>query len=171
MQQRSAQKLKLECDFDDLELALSKPESEQLFYSASVQFLRKHLEHRSQYQPQTVSTQSCCSLIKPVQILKGREKLCHKNSIEPSSLSMRQVLPFPKSYKVNFFTRLRNTFRKFQLGASRLNSKDDTEISNISNFKFSRCEQCDALHSSCLKNTCKENSGKDYENPCSSYSK
>lgn len=170
MQRRNVRKLKLKCKSDNLETGLSKPEDEQLFYSASVQFLRKQLEYKSHHQlpKETVSTQSYCSINKPVQISSDRESY-HKNSIE-SSLSMRQVLPFPKTNKINFFLRLKNTFKKFYLKSSSFDTEDDdTGTSNISNFKFPRCEQCDGLHSSCLKNAYKENC-KTYKLPCSSNS-
>lgn len=147
MQRRNALKLKSECKFDCLETGLSKPEDEQLFYSASVQFLRKKLEEKSHHQSLNVRG--------PAQ--KDQES-CHTKSTA-SSLSMRQLLPFPKSSKDGFFTRLRNTFRKFQLRVPSLNTDDeDLQSSNItSNFKFARCEKCERFHSSHMKNAWEQN--------------
>ncbi|KAG6463727.1 hypothetical protein O3G_MSEX014047 [Manduca sexta] len=154
-----------------LDLALAKPEDEQQFYTASVHFLTERLRERSQ-SPRTKSnekSQSCCCLT-GVPFATLQTRLDKKNplnivpdseSIAPS-LSMHQILPFPKSNRDSFFTRLRNTFRKYRRTAniSESNVPDESDTSKyISNFKFPWCERVGrSHHSSDLLRISEENS-------------
>lgn len=151
---------------DPLDVALSKPDDEQLFYTASVHFLRKRLEEKSnrQLKPQD-ATQSCCNLTRPV---SHRDTNVHKTSKlelvncppreQIQSLSMSQVLPFPKSNKDGFFARLMNTFRKTRRPDEvTVQNIEESESKNISNFKFPRVSRLRHPHSSCLLKISEEN--------------
>lgn len=153
---------------DCLDVALTKPEDEQLFYTASVHFLRKRLEEKSHKLPKAQeTTKSCCNLSRPIENKhssivhkpqkKGFERSSHIG--EGPSLSMHQVLPFPKSSKDSFFTRLRETFRKFRRPVDVNNpNPEETETEYISNFKFPRCARLRNLYSSCLVEISEEKS-------------
>lgn len=155
--------------------ALSKPEDEQLFYTASVHFLRKRLEEKSNRpsKPQD-ATQSCCNLTR--QVATHRNTNVHKISrlelnncparVEIPSLSMNQVLPFPKSNKEGFFARLRNTFRKTKPPAEvTVQNIEESETKNISNFKFPRCSRLRHPQSSCLLQITEETSNENVRTP------
>ena len=159
--------------------ALSKPEDEQLFYTASVHFLRKRLEEKSNRlsKPQD-ATQSCCNLTRPVVTHRTNvhkisrlelDKCPAKESclrVEIPSLSMNQVLPFPKSNKEGFFARLKNTFRKTRRPADvTVQNIEESEAKNISNFKFPRCSRLRHPHSSCLLQITEETSNETIRTP------
>lgn len=167
------------------ESGLTKPEDIQLFYTASVHFLRKKLLEKSRRTPMlsNAGTQSCS---KPETISRASTGassrffkssnliLCRKASrtiivvtppsSPPSSLSMNQVLPFPK-YGSSFFSRLLKwgSNRQFELDDRvELKNGDKNESSKISNFKFPRCERTTRLSKSLYtpssnnsKETCK----------------
>lgn len=129
---------------------LAKPEDERQFYTASVQFLKKRLQEKANPPSDRIqnSTQSCCSLnVKSEPIPKPSCKAPHLDSepIQPS-LSMHQVLPFPKSNRESFFTRLKNSFRKLQTSnfATSTKKASSSESSNtmaVSHFKFPQCRK------------------------------
>uniref|UniRef100_A0A2A4J4J2 Uncharacterized protein n=1 Tax=Heliothis virescens TaxID=7102 RepID=A0A2A4J4J2_HELVI len=160
---------------DSLDVALAKPDDEQLFYTASVHFLRKRLEEKSHRPAKTQeATQSCCNLSR--QIVNHRSSNVHKNpkidldysspTGERRSLSMHQVLPFPKSNKDGFFARLRNTFRKFRRPVDVTEQHtEESETKNISNFKFPRCARLRNPHSSFLVRISEESSHENIRTP------
>lgn len=159
---------------DALDVALTKPEDEQLFYTASVHFLRKRLEEKSHkpLKPQE-ATQSCCNLSRSIKRNSNVHKVskldvdCSSQIGEGPSLSMHQVLPFPKSSKDGFFTRLRNTFWKFRRSAVTGPNTDEesAETKHISNFKFPRCSRLSNLHTSCLVQISEEKSNDTIRTP------
>lgn len=148
-----------------------KPEDEKLLYTASVNFLKKRLEDKTVSFPhkQKEVSKSCCSIVTYAENKtrnSAREQSLHSSqseesdSIDETSLSMHQVLPFPKTNKASFFTRLKNNFRKYRRTASltEYENADDTESSKfISNFKFPRCDQLSSAHSSWLFQINEEN--------------
>lgn len=153
-----------------LEIALRKPDDEELFYSASLHFLKKRLHEKTHTSKPREFTQSCCSLSRASESSAQpftRNKVEASNSgISPqttveSSLSMHQVLPFPKSNKEGFFNRMKNTFRKYRqsFSMSEANSSEELEISkSISNFKFPRCQRFSTARSSSLVQIAEEKS-------------
>ncbi|CAH0700398.1 unnamed protein product [Spodoptera exigua] len=154
---------------DPLDVALSKPDDELLFYTASVHFLRKRLEEKSHRPPKPQeATRSCCNLSRPPaphlsssSVHKiAKIKLDHDSLVgEGPSLSMQQVLPFPKSNENGFLTRLRNTFRRFRRPADVTEQQsEESDTKSISNFKFPRCSRLRNPHSSCLVEISEENS-------------
>ncbi|PZC81178.1 hypothetical protein B5X24_HaOG213279 [Helicoverpa armigera] len=159
---------------DCLDVALAKPDDEQLFYTASVHFLRKRLEEKCHRPARTQeATQSCCNLSIP--IANRPSSNVHKSSKidleffspgERRSLSMHQVLPFPKSSKDGFFARLKNTFRKFRRPADVAEqTTEESETKNISNFKFPRCARLRNPHSSFLVQISEETSNENIRTP------
>uniref|UniRef100_A0A2H1WXN1 SFRICE_039220 n=1 Tax=Spodoptera frugiperda TaxID=7108 RepID=A0A2H1WXN1_SPOFR len=161
---------------DPLDVALTKPDDELLFYTASVHFLRKRLEEKS-HQPSKPqeATQSCCNLSRPpVPHLSSSSlhkiakiELDHHSPVgEGPSLSMQQVLPFPKSNENGFLTRLMNTFRKFRRPAEVTEQQtEEPDTKNISNFKFPRCSRLRNPRSSCLVEISEENSNENIRAP------
>ncbi|KAJ0182044.1 hypothetical protein K1T71_002766 [Dendrolimus kikuchii] len=171
-----------DCDIPvSLDAALSQPENEELFYTASVHFLRKRLEGKSNSpqskQDYASATQSCYSLSNQSfnnqcydNFTKSRSSLRVKESetAVESSLSMHQVLPFPKSNKEGFFTRLKSTVRKCSsylkifdfddIQNTRLKEESES-LSPISNFKLPHCERPGKVTlSSSLVKICEERS-------------
>lgn len=154
---------------DSLDVALTKPDDEQLFYTASVHFLRKRLEEKKVHKTSnpTEATQSCCNLSKPttsacypVLIKEPPHLESSSRIVEEPSLSMQQVLPFPKSRRDSFFARLKNTFRKYMRPDNDVTvpSTEEPDARHISNFKFPRCSRLSNPHSSCLVEISEERS-------------
>ncbi|CAD0195970.1 unnamed protein product [Chrysodeixis includens] len=152
---------------DCLDVALTKPEDEQLFYTASVHFLRKRLEEKRHELPKPQeTTRSCCNLTRPIDFKhsivnkpqkKGLERSSHVG--EGPSLSMHQVLPFPKSSKDSFFTRVKESLRKFRRPVDVNNpNPEETETQYISNYKFPRCARLRNLYSTGLVEISEEKS-------------
>ncbi|XP_075991672.1 uncharacterized protein LOC142986997 [Anticarsia gemmatalis] len=161
---------------NSLDVALSKPDDEQLFYTASVHFLRKRLEEKK-HRPSNPrdATQSCCNLRKPstsesncTVSENAGEKIESNTQIgKGSSLAMHQVLPFPKSSKDGFFARLKSTFQKYMRSDNDLAepNRDEPETKCISNFKFPRCARLSQRHSSCLFKITEERSSENLREP------
>lgn len=129
-----------------------------LFYSASVHFLKRRLKEkteRSAIKPQPKSL-SCCNLPRKHNSIQEDQII---NRQKPK-LSMEEVLPYPKSSKDGFFTRLRNSFRKYRRNVDFTETVPIEEDSSnfISNFKFSKCDSIVNYHSSCQLQTCEESS-------------
>lgn len=160
---KSRSKLPSECP---LEIALTKPDDKELFYTASLHFLNKRLQEKTRHSGSKEFSQSCCSLSlkdsKPVvREFTALESEHNSERATESSLSMQQVLPFPKSSKEGFFNRMKNTFRKYRQTFSmcEANSSEELEISkSISNFKFPRCKRSGTAHSSSLVQIAEEKS-------------
>lgn len=130
-----------------------EPGDEECFYTASLHFLSKRLQEKTQ--PTTHDTQSCCNLTNPLdQHLQPKPtNICHGTP----ALPMDQLLPFPKSSKVSFFTRLKSKFWKSRHNPDiydKFPIPEDAESSkSISNFKFPRCERaCEELQQPQFKN-------------------
>lgn len=159
---------------DPIDVALSRPDDQQLFYTASVHFLQKRLEEKSNrlLKPQD-ATQSCCNLTRPV-VNKHNNNVLKISKVDLESppkgampsLSMNQVLPFPKSNKDGFFARLKNTFRKTRRPADvTVQGSEELDNKNISNFKFPRCSRLRHPHSSCLLQISEESSKENIRSP------
>lgn len=144
-----------------LDFALAKPDNEELFYTASVHFLQKRLQDKAQSLIASESrhiSHSCCNLRKnsenPLAFTQekpdSRENLSTQSS---TSLSMHQILPFPKSNKESVVARIMNSLRKYKRRNNIPEDKtDDLELFKPrSNYKFPRCERLNKGHSSCLK--------------------
>ncbi|CAG9098158.1 unnamed protein product [Plutella xylostella] len=135
-----------------LDEALSKPDDEELFYTASLHFLRRRLEDRSSEQHR--STQSCCNLSTTTSSPKlqpaARGFEYPGVLTEWPLLPMNQVLPFPKCSNMSFFNRLKKTFRIFRRsGDITMSSRDlpaDSTSLQASHFKFPRCERPRTTH-------------------------
>lgn len=160
-------------DFDppSLDAAFAKPGDQELFYTASVHFLKKRLQEKTHSKSQKETSQSCCNLTsttnKETSLNSARPGVSKTEfsfeppKQEPSSLPMHQVLPFPKSNKDTFLTRVRNTFRKYRqsVDMNDASGSEESEAKCISNFKFPRCERLSkGLHSSCLVEISEEKS-------------
>ncbi|CAG4997998.1 unnamed protein product [Parnassius apollo] len=134
--------------------SLERPDDEEEFYTASVNFLNERLQEKCRNRSsRQKASQSCCNLSTDSCIVPELRKTQSKVKFgfdvpdEPEILlTMNKVLPFPKpkSTKKSFFTRLTNTFRKYRRC---FNLNIDTEpeesetLKNYSNFKFPRCER------------------------------
>lgn len=131
----------------NIDEALSKPEDEALFYTASVQFLKQRLEEKSKViDSKKQTSQSCCEFKVDPELAKTvtPKIISPEDSVESmklaDELSMQQVLPFPKSNRHNFFSRLWRTLRKCRKS---VDLEDMDEIENyISKFKFPESESC-----------------------------
>lgn len=127
----------------------TQEKEEDYFYTASLVFLKKKLEEKSNTDRDSQNTsQSCCTLSVPENLeLLPKKTLLTETDSEPlqitgSSLSMHQILPFPKSHN-RFFSRLKNTFRKYRsffgMGDSKPNELGAFNPSP--NLKFPRSER------------------------------
>ncbi|CAB3230639.1 unnamed protein product [Arctia plantaginis] len=152
---------------NSLDVALTKPDDEQLFYTASVHFLLKRLEEKSHKPKHREATQSCCNLSRPttsansyIQLTDSIKQHYKPPIAEGSSLSMQQVLPFPKSSRDGYFARLKNMFRKYMRSDSDVNETtiEESETKPISNFKFPRCARLSNIRSSHLVEIIEEKS-------------
>lgn len=152
---------------NSLDVALTKPDDEQLFYTASVHFLLKRLEEKSHKPKQREATQSCCNLSRPstsadssIQLTDSIKQYSKPPIAEGSSLSMHQVLPFPKSSRDGYFARFKNMFRKYMRVDSDVDeiTIEEPETKSISNFKFPRCTRLSKIRSSHLVEIIEEKS-------------
>ncbi|CAH2240574.1 jg21048 [Pararge aegeria aegeria] len=151
-----------------LDSALAKPVNEELFYTASVHFLKKRLQDKIHFtlvnSESGQTSQSCCNLSSISENHSAfsedqRKNQSHLEIQENSaqcatkSLSMHQILPFPKSNKECFIARIMNSLRKYKRCANIPENKtDDIELFKTrSNYKFPRCELLNKGRSSCLK--------------------
>ncbi|CAH0726039.1 unnamed protein product, partial [Brenthis ino] len=128
-----------------LDVALTKPDDVELFYTASVQFLQKRLQEKSLVAPTKSqrNTKSCCNLSSS----SNSQRVIDKHT----ALSMHEILPFPKSNGESFFSRILNSFRKFSTQIIPDSNTEDLEMVNTrSNYKFPRCEKDNKGHSSYL---------------------
>lgn len=129
-----------------LDVALTKLDDVDLFYTASVQFLQKRLQEKSLIATTKSqrNTRSCCNL--------PSSSNSQKNIIDkPTALSMHEILPFPKSNGETFFSRILNSFRKFTTQIIPDSNTDDLEMVNTrSNYKFPLREKDNKGHSSYL---------------------
>lgn len=157
------------------DVALARPGDDELFYTASVHFLKKRLQDKTDHVAPKETSQSCCNLTsipavtkhKPVKT--SRTELVFDFPTDSSSLPMQTLLPFPKSNKESFFTRVKNTFCKYRqrVDMSNTNHADDSETKFISNFKFPRCERISKCpRSSCLVEISEENSNESMKCSC-----
>lgn len=169
-----------------LDEALAKPDDEQLFYTASLHFLNKKLQEKTHlpigaFGRTRLTSQSCYQLTRiQTDAIPATSKICCTSVNDDSprvrgpSLSMHQLLPFPKSNKDTFFARLKKRFRKYcrSFDISETNNAHDADNpKHISNFKFPRCaRRTKDLRPSCLVEISEETSnenvktsnGKDY---------
>lgn len=122
------------------------PEDELLFYTASVNFLRKLLEEKSKIE--YAKSVSCCNILQADNSTSNDISL-NASPWKSSKLSMQQVLPSPKSNKESFFMRLKNSFRKYRRTVDLCKSELNSENEFISNFKFP-CERFSNMHTSYL---------------------
>lgn len=146
-----------------LDYALAKPDNEELFYTASVHFLKKRLQDKTQSLIAVESrhtSHSCCNLRRdpenPLAInVEGEQPNFreHLSTQSSTSLSMHQILPFPKSNKESVVARIMNSLRKYKRRNNIPEDKtDDLELFKPrSNYKFPRCERLNKGHSSRLK--------------------
>lgn len=173
MQRRHPRVLCSKSVSDSFEVTLTSTKNNYLPSSDDIQFFRKKLRDLHHVPEPRNSTQSCCNF-KPARPLDDRTssyKVSEEspNSLTKQSLSMNQVLPFPKSSKENYITRLRNTFRKFHSrAASRYSEQEDSGTTTVSHFKFNRCEICQRLYYSHLNDDGGEKICETCRLPCSS---
>ncbi|CAH2104389.1 unnamed protein product [Euphydryas editha] len=129
-----------------LDIALTKPDDVELFYTASLHFLKQRLNEKKV----VISAES------------NQTTQCKQSSENPQtstttpglkSLSMHQILPYPKSKRESFLARVMNSFRKYRkYNDIAENRTDDIEMLNtISNYKFQHCERFSQVYSSHLK--------------------
>lgn len=154
-----------ECKQRCSESELAELDDEQLFYTASIHFLKKKLQEKFQSPELSIrsrtthessiqlNTTHCCKNHNAKRSHFNRSSsltLCRKTSESDickisdtqTSLSMQQVLPFPKSRKKGFFKRIKNTFKILQpKNLIHPKSANDSESVNISHFKFLRCHK------------------------------
>lgn len=157
-----------------IDVALVRPGDEELFYTASVHFLKKRLQEKTDHIISKEISQSCCNLrvhaaTKPKPRKASRTELGVDFAKDACALPMHALLPFPRSNKDSFFSRVKNTFRKFRqrLDMSDTSHADDFDIKCISNFKFPRCQRLSKRpRSSCLVEISEENSNESMK--CSS---
>ncbi|CAG9566647.1 unnamed protein product [Danaus chrysippus] len=127
-----------------LDVALSKPEDIELFYAASVHFLKTRLQEKTNIKETGSSTKSCCDLAKPLD-----KSPSNRNLEEPSSLSMHQILPFPKTNKESFLSRILGSFWKHRKGNDSKNSAKKS-LNNKPNYDLLRCNHLSKIHCSNL---------------------
>ncbi|CAG9784214.1 unnamed protein product [Diatraea saccharalis] len=150
--------------------ALILPEDEESFYTASLQFLEKRLQEKTHNStPKSNNISLCCSNLLKTGTQESKGDTIQKNFDElpsGSPLSIHQLLPFPKTSKESFFSRLKNTFRKYQRNFSMAesNTAEELEVSkSISDFKLPVYVKTRCVQSSCLVQIKEENS-KEYLN-------
>ncbi|CAG4943972.1 unnamed protein product [Colias eurytheme] len=120
-----------------------------LFYTASVHFLKKRLEEKTNNtttKSERIS-QSCCDLQGRDTSSSSYNGLDSDLAFNRTSLSMHQILPFPKTHQ-GIFSRMVAAIRKYrrQLDVTEVNSN----VSKIASKLSPRCERFDKGRSSCL---------------------
>nr|XP_053600202.1 uncharacterized protein LOC128669401 isoform X2 [Plodia interpunctella] len=130
----------------DLPIQDALHKSDEEFFAASVHFLRKRLhEKKCRVDLNAQATSQSCACLHGDLLRPDASKTVEGSlavDIEPpipigKSLSMLQVLPFPKSSKYGFFARLKNTFKKYRSYydmESKVDALDNKKAT--SDFKF-----------------------------------
>lgn len=143
-----------------LDIALTKPDDVELFYTASLHFLKQRLNEKL-----------LSGSIESDQTTKGEqssENLQTSTKERLKSLSMHEILPYPKSKRESFLARVMNSFRKYRnYNDIAENKTDDIEVLNsMSNCKLLNCERFSKVYSSHLKSITEEasNKYKDFQN-------
>lgn len=128
-----------------LDVALTKPDDVGLFYTASVHFLQKRLEEKAL----STKTKSQPNL-EICNIKKASHNSPRHLQNRQITLPMHEILPFPKSSKEGFISRIMKSFRKFKVQNIANHNDDEVEMVQIkSNYKFPQCGR-HKNHSSCL---------------------
>lgn len=144
-----------------LDIALTKPDDVELFYTASLHFLKQRLNEKL-----------LSGSIESHQTTKGEQS---SENLQTStkeqrlkSLSMHEILPYPKSKRVSFLARVMNSFRKHRKYNDIAENKTDDigVLSTTSNCKLPNCERFSKVYSSHLKSITEETSNKykDFQN-------
>ncbi|CAK1544171.1 unnamed protein product [Leptosia nina] len=98
-----------------------------LFYTASLQFLRNRLQEKAITARQREETQSCCNLQIPEW---SRNYVDFRGN---KSLSLNEILPYPKSKK-SFLSRLINLVKKYKRGReTRISEENEVAKENSPN--------------------------------------